>query len=83
MSSSRFPVALFRAYLELLLPVIMAATPAALEDTLFAQSVDSAEEDAEAESWHSVASAFATDPSTMTVYVDKVRRDTSGGGSDG
>ncbi|CEH14594.1 dynein heavy chain cytosolic [Ceraceosorus bombacis] len=80
---SRFPIALIRAYLELLLPVVMAATPAALEESLFSSSLGDVDEDAKGDGWHSVAFAFATDPSTMTVYIDKVRRDTSGSGTDG
>ncbi|EPQ28904.1 uncharacterized protein PFL1_03705 [Pseudozyma flocculosa PF-1] len=62
--SGSFDVRILKSYLKSLLPIILDTDAVLLETLLF-----------EKDSWKETAALFANDPSIMTAYVDKVRRE--------
>ncbi|PWN49680.1 cytoplasmic dynein heavy chain 1 [Violaceomyces palustris] len=60
----QFDIGLLKSYLASLLPIVMDADVKVLERSLFLSP-----------RWKEVAPAFATDPSIMVVYIDKVRKE--------
>ena len=61
---SSFDIMHLQTYLEALLPILMSASPSAVQETLFGDR-----------SWREMAESYATDASVTVVYVEKVRRE--------
>lgn len=68
-----FDVGTLRTYLETLLPVVMSVSDRALATTLFARGRD----------WRGLLAAFASEPSSVVLFVHKVRLDPSAIASNG
>lgn len=66
--AAEFDVDTLRAYLEMLLPVVMSASERGLASSLFARS----------SGWRETAEAFANDPTVAVVYIDKIWAEDAG-----
>jgi hypothetical protein len=67
-----YDVNLLRAYLELLLPVVMSTSERTLSSTMFSRS----------SSWRDTLEHFASDPSIVVLYVNKLRAEDAQEGTD-
>lgn len=71
-SRQDYNVNLLRSYLELLLPVVMSTTELTLSSTMFSRSSQ----------WKDTLELFATDPSVVVLYVNKIRAEDVQEGAD-